>query len=116
MKQTIEKYFTIIVFILLIFTFFKGCNDSRELTKIKNEITVLRDSMATKSEIREVNKFMIETQNTLWGFGDSYMTLLNITGESKIENKSNKAANEMLINNLKKLNSERNETLDKPKL
>jgi len=100
MKQFIEKYFTIIVFVLLVFTFFKGCNDSRELTKVKNELSSLRDSVATKSDMREVKQFMTDTQNTLWGFGDSYMTLLNITGESKIENKSNQKA----MNKIKELN------------
>jgi len=100
MKQFIEKYFTVIVFVLLIFTFFKGCNDSRELTKVKNELSSLRDSVATKSDMREVKQFMTDTQNTLWGFGDSYMTLLNITGESKIENKSNQKA----MNKIKELN------------
>lgn len=100
MKLFIEKNFTIIVFVLLIFTFFKGCNDSRELTKVKNELTCLRDSVATKSDMREVKQFMTDTQNTLWGFGDSYMTLLNITGESKIENKSN----QKVMNKIKELN------------
>lgn len=100
MKQFIEKYFTIIVFVLLIFTFFKGCNDSRELTKVKNELSSLRDSVATKSDMRVVTKFMTDTQNTLYGFGDSYMTLLNITGESKIENKSSQKA----MNKIKELN------------
>jgi len=100
MKQFIEKYFTIIVFVLLVFTFFKGCNDSRELTKVKNDLSSLRDSVATKTEIRVMNKQIIEFQNTLWGFGDSYMTLLNITGESKIENKSNQKA----MNKIKELN------------
>lgn len=100
MKQFIEKYFTIIVFVLLIFTFFKGCNDSRELTKVKNELSSLRDSVATKSDIRIMNQKTEEFQNVLYGFGDSYMTLLNITGESKIENKSNQKA----LSKIKELN------------
>jgi hypothetical protein len=96
MKQIIEKYFTIIVLVLLVLTFFKGCNDSRRLTKIETEITALRDSMVTKDNLFKVETNMTNTlnefQGTLWGFGDSYTTLLNITGESKIENKSNEKA------------------------
>jgi len=101
MKQFIEKYFTVIVFVLLIFTFFKGCNDSREISKIKIEMASLRDSVATKTEIRAMNTQMIEFQNTLWGFGDSYMTLLNITGENVISNKSSKAAFRMYSDEVK---------------
>jgi hypothetical protein len=100
MKQFIEKYFTIIVFVLLVFTFFKGCNDSRELTKVKNELSSLRDSVATKSDIRIMNQKTEEFQNVLYGFGDSYMTLLNITGESKIESKSSQKA----LSKIKELN------------
>lgn len=103
MKQFIEKNFTIIVFVLLIFTFFKGCNDSRELSKVKNELSSLRDSVATKSDIRIMNEKTEEFKNVLYGFGDSYMTLLNITGESKIENKSSQKA----LSKIKELNLEK---------
>jgi hypothetical protein len=109
MKQFIEKYFTIIVFILLVLTFFKGCNDSRELTKVKNELLDLHDSVATKSDIRIMNQKTENFQNVLYRFGDSYMTLLNITGESEIENKSSQKA----LSKIKELNLNKNETLDK---
>ena len=35
MKNFIEKYFNVIVFVVLIFTFFRGCGDSREMRDLK---------------------------------------------------------------------------------
>ena len=51
MKQFIEKNFTIIVFVIALLTFFKGCSDSREITKIKNEIKQIKDSTYTKTDL-----------------------------------------------------------------
>jgi thiamine biosynthesis lipoprotein ApbE len=51
MKQFIEKNFTTIVLVVLLLTFFKGCSDSREITKIKNEIKQIKDSTYTKKEL-----------------------------------------------------------------
>lgn len=86
MKQFIEKNFTIIVFILLIFIFFKGCNDSRELTKVKNEMSALRDSVATKSDIRVLNEKTEDLKNTIYGFGDSFNFVLGNVIEKSTEN------------------------------
>jgi Fe2+ transport system protein B len=51
MKQFIEKNFTVIVFVVVLLGFFKGCSDSREITKIKNEIKTIKDSTYTKKEL-----------------------------------------------------------------
>lgn len=51
MKQFLEKNFTIIVLVIALLTFFKGCSDSREITKIKNEIKQIKDSTYTKREL-----------------------------------------------------------------
>jgi hypothetical protein len=51
MKQFIEKYFTIVVFVILILTFFRGCGDSRELTEIKKEIQEIKDSTYDKEQL-----------------------------------------------------------------
>jgi hypothetical protein len=56
MKQFLEKYFTMIVFILLILTFFRGCGDSRELTSIKKEIQEIKDNTYTKEQLDLVIK------------------------------------------------------------
>lgn len=51
MKQFLEKNFTIIVLVIALLSFFKGCSDSREITKIKNEVKQIKDSTFTKREI-----------------------------------------------------------------
>lgn len=51
MKQFVEKNFTVIVLVIVLLTFFKGCSDSREITKIKNEIKQIKDSTYTKSQL-----------------------------------------------------------------
>jgi len=43
MKNYIEKYFTVIVFVILMFTFFRGCGDSREMSSIKKEMKELKE-------------------------------------------------------------------------
>jgi hypothetical protein len=51
MKNFIEKYFVLIVFIILILGFFRSCGDSRELTAIKKEIQEIKDSTYTKDQL-----------------------------------------------------------------
>ena len=51
MRQFLDKYFIIIVFIVLILTFFRGCGDSRELTSIKREIQEIKDNTYTKEQL-----------------------------------------------------------------
>lgn len=54
MKQFVEKNFTIIVLVIALLTFFKGCSDSREIVKIKNDIKQIKDSTYTKTELNIV--------------------------------------------------------------
>lgn len=56
MKKFVENNFTIIVLVITLLTFFKGCGDSREITSIKNEIKTIKDSTYTKSELDLVLK------------------------------------------------------------
>ena len=56
MKQFVEKYFTIIVLVVLVLTFFRGCGDSRELTTIKKEIQEIKDNTYTKDELNLIIK------------------------------------------------------------
>jgi hypothetical protein len=51
MKEFISKNFTQIVLVLMLLTFFKSCNDSREISKIRKEITAIKDSTYTKTEL-----------------------------------------------------------------
>jgi hypothetical protein len=54
MKKFIEVNFTVIVLVITLLTFFKGCSDTREITKIKNEIKTIKDSTYTKKELNIV--------------------------------------------------------------
>jgi hypothetical protein len=51
MKKFIENNFVIIVLVISLLGFFKSCGDSRELTKMRQEITAIKDSKYTKQEL-----------------------------------------------------------------
>jgi hypothetical protein len=51
MKNFIQKNFTTIVLVITLLSFFKGCGDGRELTKIRKEIQIIKDSTYTKQEM-----------------------------------------------------------------
>ena len=51
MKEFVQKNFTVIVLVIALLTFFKGCSDSREITRIKNEIKQIKDSTYNKKEM-----------------------------------------------------------------
>lgn len=71
MKKFIQENFSIIVLVIALLTFFKGCSDSRELTKIKKDIKAIKDSTYTKQEFNvelqimglEAEKRMIQATN-----------------------------------------------------
>lgn len=56
MKKFIENNFTVIVLVIAVLTFFKGCSESRDMAKIKNEIKEIKDSTYTKKELTIVLK------------------------------------------------------------
>lgn len=56
MKQFLEKYFTTIVLVILVLTFFRGCGDSRELTAIKKEIQEIKENTYTKDQLNLIIK------------------------------------------------------------
>ena len=41
MKKFLEKHFITVVFVILLFTFFRGCGDSREMSALKKEMVEL---------------------------------------------------------------------------
>ena len=51
MKKFIEEKFTIIVFVIMLLSFFKSCGDSREISKIRKEMAELKDSTYNKKEL-----------------------------------------------------------------
>ena len=58
MKKFVENNFTVIVLVIALLTFFKGCSDSRELSKVRKEITAIKDSTYTKTELNRELKIM----------------------------------------------------------
>ena len=66
MKQFIEKNFTTIVLVIALLSFFKSCGDTRELSKIKKEITTIKDSTFTKDEmLRELKISGLEAEKRM---------------------------------------------------
>lgn len=51
MKKFIQDNFTTIVLVLVLLLFFKSCSDSREISKIKTELSVIADSSYNKKEL-----------------------------------------------------------------
>jgi hypothetical protein len=51
MKKFVEKNFVIIVLVIALLSFFKGCGDGRELAKIRKEVEAIKDSTYTKQEL-----------------------------------------------------------------
>lgn len=51
MKKFIQENFTIIVFVIALLTLFKGCSDTREIGKVRKEMTDLESRISTKMKI-----------------------------------------------------------------
>lgn len=51
MKKFVENNFTVIVLVIALLTFFKGCSDGRELSKMRKEVETIKDSTYTKEEL-----------------------------------------------------------------
>lgn len=51
MKKFIENNFVIIVLVIALLGLFKSCGDARELSKIRKEVTAIKDSTYTKTEL-----------------------------------------------------------------
>lgn len=51
MKNFIKDNFIVIVLVIALLGLFKSCGDSRELTKVRKEITAIKDSTYTKQEL-----------------------------------------------------------------
>lgn len=62
-KNFLKNNFVVIVFTLLMLGFFRSCSESKELTKIRKEITAIKDSTYTKTELNKQLKIMsLETE------------------------------------------------------
>lgn len=62
-RNFLKKNFITIVFILMTLNYFGSCSDNRELVKLRKEITAIKDSTYTKTELDKQLKIMsLETE------------------------------------------------------
>ena len=89
MKKFIENNFTVIVLVIILLTFFKGCGDSRELSRIKKEIVAIKDSTYTKGELdRELKISGLESEKRMIQATDR--KLLDVRRQTEIDEEINK--------------------------
>jgi hypothetical protein len=51
MKKFVQENFTVIVLAIAVLTFFKGCGDTREISKVRKEMTDLEKRLEVKMKI-----------------------------------------------------------------
>jgi hypothetical protein len=84
MKKFIKENFVVIVLVISLLTFFKGCSDSREIKKIKNEIKEIKDSTYTKSQLNKELKISgLEAEKRMIQATDR--KILDVRRQSEIE-------------------------------
>ena len=84
MKKFLEKNFVIIVLVIALFTFFKGCGDGRELVKIRKEVEAIKDSTYTKEELNvELQIMGLESEKRMIQATDR--KLLDVQRQTQIE-------------------------------
>ena len=84
MKKFIKENFTVIVLVISLLAFFKGCSDSREISKIKNEIKSIKDSTYTKTELlKELKISGLEAEKRMIQATDR--KLLDVRRQTEIE-------------------------------
>ena len=84
MKKFLEKNFVIIVLVIVLLTFFKGCGDSRELAKMRKEIEAIKDSTYTKKELNvELQIMGLESEKRMIQATDR--KLLDVQRQTQIE-------------------------------
>jgi hypothetical protein len=88
MKKFIQENFTTIVLVIAVLSFFKGCGNSRELSKIEKEIQAIKDSTYTKQELKVELKIMgLEAEKRMIQATDR--KLLDVQRQTQIENEIN---------------------------
>jgi hypothetical protein len=84
MKNFIQKNFIIIVLVISLLTFFRGCGDSRELSKLRKEVETIKDSTYTKKEFNIELKIMgLEAEKRMIQATDR--KLLDVQRQTQIE-------------------------------
>lgn len=84
MKKFIQNNFTVIVLVIALLSLFKSCSDSRDLSKIKNEIKEIKDSTYTKTELNKQLKISgLEAEKRMIQATDR--KLLDVRRQTEIE-------------------------------
>lgn len=84
MKEFLKKNFTIIVLVIAVLSFFKSCGDARELSKIRKEITAIKDSSIMRDEFeRELKISGLEAEKRMIQATDR--KLLDVRRQTEIE-------------------------------
>lgn len=84
MKKFIQNNFTVIVLVIALLSFFKSCGDTRELSKIKNDIRAIKDSTYTKDELnRQLKISGLEAEKRMIQATDR--KLLDVRRQTEIE-------------------------------
>ena len=84
MKKFVQENFTIIVLVIALFTFLKGCSDSRKLSNIQKDIQSIKDSTYTKDEFNRELKIMgLEAEKRMIQATDR--KLLDVQRQTQIE-------------------------------
>jgi len=92
MKKFIQDNFTVIVLVIALLSFFRSCGDSRDISKIKTEIKIIKDSTFTKDEIRRELKISgFEAEKRMIQATDR--KLLDVRRQTEIEDEIKKLNN-----------------------
>jgi len=92
MKKFIQDNFTVIVLVIALLSFFRSCGDSRDISKIKTEIKIIKDSTFTKDEIRRELKISgLEAEKRMIQATDR--KLLDVRRQTEIEDEIKKLNN-----------------------
>ena len=84
MKKFIQNNFTVIVLVIALLTFLKGCNDTKKLSNIEKEIRAIKDSTYTKGELdRELKITGLESEKRMIQATDR--KLLDVRRQTEIE-------------------------------
>ncbi len=94
MKKFIENNFIIIVFVLTLLTLFKGCSDSRQISKIQNDIQAIKDSSFTKKELHIILQIEgLKSEKRMIQSTDRKM--LDVKRQTEIDEQLNKLSQEV---------------------
>lgn len=94
MKKFIENNFVTIVLAITLLGFFKSCGDSRELTKMRKEVEIIKETTYTKDELNlrlqieglKVEKRMIQSTDR---------RILDVNRQTEIDNEISELENKL---------------------